>query len=195
MLLHSAMAAATSSYLASTNFSSILYLKTSRGGGGIGGIGKRDFRKRKPFSISAQQQIEAQEEEEEEKVVKVKQEEQEEEVKGKQPRPVDRQINVQNKGLSKEYGGQWLSCATRHVRIYAAYIDPETWAFDQSQMDKLTLILDPTDEFVWTDATCTQVYSYFQGLVDHYEVTNIIPHMIHTHTYIYIYICICNVFS
>lgn len=160
MLLHSAMAAATSSsYLTPTNFSSILYLKTGRG------IGKRDFGKRKPFSISAQQQIEAQEEEE----VKVKQQQQEE-VKGKQPRPVERQRNVQSKGLSKEYGGQWLSCATRHVRIYAAYIDPETWAFDQSQMDKLTLILDPTDEFVWTDATCTQVYSYFQGLVDHYEV-------------------------
>jgi hypothetical protein len=56
------------------------------------------------------------------------------------------------------------------VRIYAAYIDPETCEFDQTQTDKLTLILDPTDEFVWTDETCYKVYSYFQELVDHYEV-------------------------
>ncbi|MTV28375.1 NAD(P)H-quinone oxidoreductase subunit M [Nitriliruptoraceae bacterium ZYF776] len=71
--------------------------------------------------------------------------------------------------MSREFGGQWLSSTTRHVRIFAAYIDPETFAFDQTQMDKLTLILDPTDEFVWTAETCSMVYSYFQELVDHYE--------------------------
>lgn len=87
-------------------------------------------------------------------------------------RPVEAQINVKNKNMGREYGGQWLSSTTRHVRIYAAYIDPETCAFDQTQMDKLTLILDPTDEFVWTDDTCNKVYSYFQELVDHYEVSN-----------------------
>lgn len=96
-------------------------------------------------------------------------EEKQEEQAMKQPRPVEPQINVKSKNMSREYGGQWLSSATRHVRIYAAYIDPETFAFDQTQMDKLTLILDPTDEFVWTDDTCTKVYSYFQELVDHYE--------------------------
>ncbi|KAL1533568.1 NAD(P)H-quinone oxidoreductase subunit M, chloroplastic-like [Salvia divinorum] len=85
------------------------------------------------------------------------------------PRPVEPQLNVESKNMGKEYGGQWLSSTTRHVRIFAAYIDPETCAFDQTQMDKLTLILDPTDEFVWTDDTCTKVYSYFQELVDHYE--------------------------
>ncbi|CAL1412550.1 unnamed protein product [Linum trigynum] len=56
-----------------------------------------------------------------------------------------------------------------HVRIFAAYIDPVTCEMDQTQMDKLTLILDPTNEFVWDDVTCTKVYSYFQELVDHYE--------------------------
>ena len=45
--------------------------------------------------------------------------------------------------MSREYGGQWLSSTTRHVRIYAADIDPETNAFDQTQMDQLTLMLDP----------------------------------------------------
>uniref|UniRef100_A0A0F7GZI7 NAD(P)H-quinone oxidoreductase subunit M, chloroplastic n=1 Tax=Masdevallia picturata TaxID=125444 RepID=A0A0F7GZI7_9ASPA len=80
-----------------------------------------------------------------------------------------RQPGAKSKNMSREYGGQFLSCTTRHVRIYAAYIDPITHAFDQTQMDKLTLILDPTDEFVWTPDTCQKVYAYFQELVDHYE--------------------------
>jgi hypothetical protein len=82
-----------------------------------------------------------------------------------------RQPLAESKNMSREYGGQWLSSTTRHIRIYAAYIDPETNAFDQTQMDKLTLILDPQDEFVWTDETCQLVYNEFQDLVDHYEVT------------------------
>lgn len=81
-----------------------------------------------------------------------------------------RQPMAKNKNMSREYGGQWLSSVTRHVRIYAAYIDPITHAFDQTQMDKLTLILDPSNEFVWTNETCQKVYAYFQELVDHYEV-------------------------
>ncbi|KAF0893738.1 hypothetical protein E2562_029412 [Oryza meyeriana var. granulata] len=76
---------------------------------------------------------------------------------------------AESKNMSREYGGQWLSSTTRHIRIYAAYINPETNAFDQTQMDKLTLLLDPTDEFVWTDETCQKVYDEFQDLVDHYE--------------------------
>lgn len=87
----------------------------------------------------------------------------------KTPQPVEKQENVQSKNLGREFGGQWLSSVTRHVRIYAAYIDPETAAMDQSQTDKLTLILDPTDEFVWNEETCNKVYVYFQELVDHYE--------------------------
>ena len=71
------------------------------------------------------------------------------------------QRNAKIKNMSREYGGQWLSCCTRHVRIYAAYIDPFTHAFDQTQMDKLTLMLDPTKEFVWTTQACNKVYAYF----------------------------------
>lgn len=80
-----------------------------------------------------------------------------------------RQPLAESKNMSREYGGQWLSSATRHVRIYAAYIDPETNAFDQTQMDKLTLMLDPQDEFAWTDEACQMVFNEFQDLVDHYE--------------------------
>lgn len=80
-----------------------------------------------------------------------------------------RQPLAESKNMSREYGGQWLSCTTRHVRIYAAYIDPETNAFDQTQMDKLTLMLDPQDEFAWTDEACQMVFNEFQDLVDHYE--------------------------
>ncbi|XP_074573209.1 uncharacterized protein LOC141829598 [Curcuma longa] len=87
-----------------------------------------------------------------------------------QQQPPPPQPMAKSKNMSREYGGQWLSSCTRHVRIYAAYIDPVTHAFDQTQMDKLTLILDPTDEFVWTPDTCQKVYAYFQELVDHYEV-------------------------
>lgn len=80
-----------------------------------------------------------------------------------------RQPLAESKNMSREYGGQWLSSTTRHVRIYAAYIDPVTNAFDQTQMDKLTLMLDPQDEFAWTDEACQMVFNEFQDLVDHYE--------------------------
>lgn len=134
--------------------------------------GKREMRKRSTFTISAQKQQQAEVEEPQEVKVQEEQELQQEKTKqqGTTPlRPVEAQVNVKSKNMGREYGGQWLSSATRHVRIYAAYIDPETCAFDQTQMDKLTLILDPTDEFVWNPETCNKVYSYFQELVDHYE--------------------------
>ncbi|KAF5444679.1 hypothetical protein F2P56_033795 [Juglans regia] len=147
--------AAISSYMACTKFSML---------GLVGGKGEP--RKRKAFSISAQQQAEVKEPQE----VKVEEQEQEKvKIPGKQPRPVEPQVNVKSKNMSREYGGQWLSSVTRHVRIFAAYIDPETWEFDQTQMDKLTMLLDPSDEFVWTPETCSKVFAYFQELVDHYE--------------------------
>lgn len=151
--------AATSTYMASTHFSMLSWSTKGK---------NKQLKRRNFFSVSAQQ-AEVEElklKKEEEK----KEEEKQEEGAMKKPRPVEPQINVQSKNMTREHGGQWLSSATRHVRIYAAYIDPETFAFDQTQMDKLTLLLDPTDEFVWTDDTCTKVYSYFQELVDHYEV-------------------------
>lgn len=130
--------------------------------------GKRELKNKRVITISAQQQAEV----EESQSQQVKENENQAQVKQQQTplRPVEPQTNVRSKNMSREYGGQWLSCATRHVRIYAAYIDPETWEFDQTQMDKLTLILDPTKEFVWTDESCNKVFAYFQELVDHYEV-------------------------
>lgn len=59
---------------------------------------------------------------------------------------------------------------TQDMLSYAAYIDSETYEFDQTQMKKLTLTLDPNNEFVWKDETCNKGYSYFQELLDHYEI-------------------------
>ncbi|KAL2503628.1 NAD(P)H-quinone oxidoreductase subunit M [Abeliophyllum distichum] len=148
--------AATSTYMASTNFSMLGWR-----------VSKRELRKKSVFSVSSQQ-AEVEEQAKTEKATEVNDAKQQ--AKAATPlRPVEPQVNVKSKNMGREYGGQWLSSATRHVRIYAAYIDPETCEFDQTQMDKLTLILDPTDEFVWTEETCNKVYSYFQELVDHYE--------------------------
>lgn len=144
--------AATSLNMASTIFSTLGWTPL-----------KQRLKNRNFLSVSGQQEAQVEEEVEAEKVVKPM----------TKPRPVEPQINVESKNMGREYGGQWLSSVTRHVRIYAAYIDPETWAFDQTQMDKLTLLLDPTDEFVWTEDTCYKVYSMFQELVDHYEVITI----------------------
>ncbi|KAL6296742.1 hypothetical protein ACE6H2_004884 [Prunus campanulata] len=151
--------AATSSSMALAKFSMLGY---------VGGR-RKEARKRRGFSISAAQQPEVQEPQKVE--VQGGQELKKEKIKpkGTTPRPVEKQVNVQSKNMGREYGGDWLSSVTRHVRIYAAYVDPETCAFDQTQMDKLTIILDPTKEFVWTSETCNKVYSYFQELVDHYE--------------------------
>ncbi|KDP32868.1 hypothetical protein JCGZ_12160 [Jatropha curcas] len=151
--------ASTSSYMACTKFSMLSCVG-----------GKRGERRKRVFSVSAQEQAEVQETQQLNTAQGEKETKQQEKAKqATQPRPVEKQVNVKSKNMSREYGGQWLSSVTRHVRIYAAYIDPETWEFDQTQMDKLTLLLDPTNEFVWTDETCHKVYSYFQELVDHYE--------------------------
>jgi len=135
--------------------------------------GRREVRNRRAVLVSAQQQSDVQEAED----VKVKEQEQVQsekpKPKGTKPRPVEPQVNVKSKNMLREYGGQWLSCTTRHVRIFAAYIDPVTFEFDQTQIDKLTLILDPTDEFLWNPETSNMVYSYFQELVDHYEVLSL----------------------
>lgn len=121
-----------------------------------------------PARAQQQQQQQVKEEETAEANVAPPQEEEKAAAKGS-AQSLPRQPLAESKNLSREYGGQWLSSTTRHIRIYAAYIDPETNAFDQTQMDKLTLMLDPTDEFVWTDETCQKVYNEFQDLVDHYE--------------------------
>ena len=73
--------------------------------------------------------------------------------------------------LSREVGGQWLSCTTRHVRIYSGYVDPETNVMDQMQLDKLTLMLDPDNEFEWTDEATEKVFDKFRELIDIYAVS------------------------
>ncbi|XP_077249752.1 subunit NDH-M of NAD(P)H:plastoquinone dehydrogenase complex [Tasmannia lanceolata] len=147
--------ATSSSYLNSTSFSML----------GWNG-GRREGKTCRGFFLKAQQKQEQKEQEiptlQQEKEFILQQE------ATPQP-PLMPQLNSKSKNMSREYGGQWLSSVTRHVRIYAAYIDPVTYAFDQTQMDKLTLILDPTNEFLWTPETCNKVYAYFQELVDHYE--------------------------
>ncbi|XXG47805.1 hypothetical protein AAC387_Pa02g2384 [Persea americana] len=77
------------------------------------------------------------------------------------------QRNAKIKNMSREYGGQWLSCCTRHVRIYAAYIDPVTRAFDQTQMAKLTLMLDLLDfrEAKLTEYTLSLIRSAIEHCV------------------------------
>ncbi|XXG87103.1 hypothetical protein AAC387_Pa11g1873 [Persea americana] len=121
--------------------------------------GRRGGRWRKRCLVTAQQEDNVEQQQQQLKVQK-------------QQRPLppqQAQWNAKSKNMSREYGGQWLSCCTRHVRIYAAYIDPFTHAFDQTQMDKLTLMLDPTKEFVWTTQACNKVYAYFQELCDQYK--------------------------
>lgn len=149
-------------------------------------IARRNGNGRRPHSIMAQQQQQQLEQEQEEQqqqqenqATLPEQQRQQQQPKGQpEMQSLPRQPMAKPKNMSREYGGQWLSSVTRHVRIYAAYIDPITHAFDQSQMDKLTLILDPSNEFVWTKETCQNVYAYFQELVDHYEVIKIL-HTIH----------------
>lgn len=82
---------------------------------------------------------------------------------------------TQAKGLSRESGGQWLSCTTRHVRIYAGYVDPETQVMDQSQLDKLTLMLDPDNEFEWPEEMVEKVYDKYRELVETYAVSPLNP--------------------
>eukprot|EP00897_Mesotaenium_endlicherianum_P008014 jgi/Mesen1/7240/ME000373S06311 len=74
--------------------------------------------------------------------------------------------SLERKGIMQ--GGRWLSCTTRHIRIYVGYIDPENRKIDQSQSDTLSLMLDTDDEFLWTDETTQKVYDHFAELVDNY---------------------------
>ncbi|CAK9152038.1 unnamed protein product [Ilex paraguariensis] len=88
--------AATSSYMASTKFSMLDWTRTKR----------EPIRKRTVFPISAQQ-TEVQEE------ITVKENQGQEENKQQQtmkpPRPVEPQLNVKSKNMSREYGGQYLA--------------------------------------------------------------------------------------
>ncbi|CAM6091552.1 unnamed protein product [Calypogeia fissa] len=78
---------------------------------------------------------------------------------------------LEAKGLAYDgpgKGGQWLSSTTRHVRIYIGVADPETKLMDQTQLDKITLMLDPDNEFIWPEDKVQKVYNYFAELVEGY---------------------------
>ncbi|KAJ4840050.1 hypothetical protein Tsubulata_038183 [Turnera subulata] len=159
--------AATWSYMACARFSMMGLV-----GGGGGGRRDQQSKRRVSSIIRAQQQAgEVQfQETQEAKGGQEKEEKQEQQWEKRTiPRPVEAQVNVKSKNMGREYESEWLCSVTRHVRIYAAYIDPDTWEMDQTQTDVLTLLLDPSNEFVWNDDARTNVYSYFQELVDHYE--------------------------
>ncbi|KAG0560695.1 hypothetical protein KC19_9G005700 [Ceratodon purpureus] len=100
-------------------------------------------------------------------VVRAEEVEVEETVSTEVREPVSTEV-TEAKGLSRETGGQWLSCTTRHVRIYAGVIDPESSLMDQSQLDKLTLMLDPDNEFEWPDEVTEKVYDKYRELIETY---------------------------
>eukprot|EP00899_Mesostigma_viride_P018911 jgi/Mesvir1/27020/Mv20726-RA.1 len=81
-----------------------------------------------------------------------------------------RKSGATSKGLQKEgpgQGGQWLSCTTRHVHIYVGeIIDGE---LDQTVMDKLTVDIDPDNEFNWTEEPLNHVFRKFDELVAQYK--------------------------
>lgn len=57
-----------------------------------------------------------------------------------------------------------LKCTTRHVRIFAATVTPDGDL--EASPDRLTLDLDPDDEFVWEPAVLQKVQDRFRQLVD-----------------------------
>lgn len=80
-------------------------------------------------------------------------------------------VETEQKGLTRDgilQGGRWLSCTTRHVRLYVGYIDPKTLKMDQTQLDKLSLMLDKDEEFLWTEPAVQKVWAHFRELVDNY---------------------------
>lgn len=80
-------------------------------------------------------------------------------------------METEQRGLTRHgitQGGRWLSCTTRHVRLYVGYIDPKSLKMDQTQLDKLSLMLDTDEEFLWTEASVQKVWDQFQELVDNY---------------------------
>lgn len=82
-------------------------------------------------------------------------------------------ISAEGSGLSKDQGGRWLSCTTRHVRLFAGELNPETRMLDQAddKLGKLSFILDPDNEFIWPEDKEQAVYAYLTQLVDEYAVS------------------------
>ncbi len=56
-----------------------------------------------------------------------------------------------------------LKCTTRHVRLFTARVENDDLVSD---LDHLTLDLDPDNEFKWTDSALKKVQEKFRDLVD-----------------------------
>jgi NAD(P)H-quinone oxidoreductase subunit M len=56
-----------------------------------------------------------------------------------------------------------LKSTTRHIRIFTAQVEDDVLV---EANDKLTLDVDPDNEFTWTDSALQKVYSKFDQLVD-----------------------------
>lgn len=65
-----------------------------------------------------------------------------------------------------DLGMQWLSSTTRHCHIFVGKMDDEG-QWDQSQLDHLTIEVDPEDEFEWTDEALELVRSHASATVIH----------------------------
>ena len=56
-----------------------------------------------------------------------------------------------------------LKCTTRHVRLFTARVENGDLVADPS---RLTLDLDPDNEFIWSDSTVATVQERFRELVE-----------------------------
>ncbi|CAM8885553.1 unnamed protein product [Rhodiola kirilowii] len=104
--------AATSSYMSPLNISTLRQI-----------VGSKKSKKARGqlFPVSAQLEADVEQEQVKAPEAETETETQKTRVKQQTPlRPVEPQINVKSKNMSREYGGQWLSSVTRHVRIYAS---------------------------------------------------------------------------
>ena len=63
-----------------------------------------------------------------------------------------------------------LKSTTRHIRIFTAEIENDELV---PSADKLTLDVDPDNEFVWNDGALQQVYRKFDELVESYDGTDL----------------------
>jgi NAD(P)H-quinone oxidoreductase subunit M len=59
-----------------------------------------------------------------------------------------------------------LKSTTRHVHIFAAELQNDTFVASDR---RLTLDVDPDNEFVWNDAALQKVYRHFEQLVVSYN--------------------------
>ena len=75
------------------------------------------------------------------------------------PRPLLKLV----KRLRCDLSDTLLKCTTRHVRLFTARVDNDDLV---PSANELTLDLDPDNEFIWSEASISQVQQRFKQLVD-----------------------------